>query len=160
MIAHKKLVKTSLSPRRSAQMKVMKAHEKKVAQRASGCSASFYNDFCTRSGSRRDGCTSICQGSDINSHIFKRRQLSNGWAVQKHPHLLLKVTHEQTVDQCWLFKNRIKSSGKKDRRLAGIINYYYFHSISVWTVEFYLSHNWMLHQISFTGAATFKQQAS
>ena len=29
MIAHKKLVKTSLSPRRSAQMKVMKAHEKK-----------------------------------------------------------------------------------------------------------------------------------
>ena len=83
----------------------------------SGCSASFYNDFCTRSG-RRDGCTSICQGSDINSHIFKRRQLSNGWAVQKHPHLLLKVTHEQTVDQCWLFKNRIKSSGKKDRRPA------------------------------------------
>ena len=157
MIAHKKLVKTSLSPQEISSDEGNEGTWKKKLR--SGCSASFYNDFCTRSGGRRDGCTSICQGSDINSHIFKRRQLSNGWAVQKHPHLLLKVTHEQTVDQCWLFKNRIKSSGKKDRR-PGIINYYYFHSISVWTVEFYLSHNWMLHQISFTGAATFKQQAS
>ena len=24
--------------------------------------------------SSRDGCTSICQGTDINSHIFKKRQ--------------------------------------------------------------------------------------
>ena len=30
-------------------------------------------------------------------HIFSRRD-NNGWAAQKHPHLLLKVTHEQTVD--------------------------------------------------------------
>ena len=56
-------------------MMVMKAPEKKLR------SSSFYNDFCestkaakAEGNSSRDGCTSICQGTDINSHIFKKRQ--------------------------------------------------------------------------------------